>query len=158
MNIKNLNQFRGLLIESGKSVSGLEYTKNNYDSGGNLIKEDLPTITTDFCEIGLYDGEIYFVFIIDPKTFNSVLFDAIKNMPSARMYGFTDFNKILYPADNFDFDDFIKQIKKDKYLQIQFDYENIDALGLFKEYSGLVDIFEKSKVAVVNQLKIDSTK
>lgn len=158
MNIKNLNQFRELLIENKKSVSEVEYTKNNYDSGGNLIERDLPTITTDFCEIGLYNGEIYFVFIIDSETFNSELFGAIKNMPNARMYGFADFNKILYPANNFDFDNFIKQIQKDKYLQIQFDFKDINTFGLFKEYSDLVNIFEKSKAAVVNQLKIDLTK
>ncbi len=157
MNIKNLKQFRELLIENKKSISGLEYTKNNYGNTGNLIKESLPTITTDFCEIGLYNGEIYFVFIIDPKTFNLGFFDKIKNIPNMKMYGFTDFNKILYPANNFDSDAFIKQIQKDKYLQIQFDFKNIDALALFKEYSGLVNIFKKSKVAVVNQLKIDLT-
>ncbi len=146
-----------MLIENGKSVSGLEYTKNNYDNGGKLIKESLPTITTDFCEIGSYNGEIYFVFIIDSKTFNLELFDEIKNMPNAKMYGFADFNKTLYPANNFDFDNFIKQIQKDKYLQIQFDCKNISLLDLFKEYSGLVNIFEKSKVTVINQLKIDLT-
>ena len=155
MNIKNLNQFRELLLENKKSVSKLEYTKNNYNNNGNLIEEDLPTITTDFCELGLYNGEIYLVFIVESKTFNLELFRAIKNRPSVKMYGFVDFNKTLYPTNNFNFDRFIKQIQKDKYLQIQLDHKNIDTSDLFKEYSDLVSVFEKSKVVVVNQLKAD---
>ena len=52
-------------------------------------------------------------------------------------------------------DNFIKRVQKDKYLQIQFDYKNINALDLFKKYSGLVNVFKKSKVAIVNQLEIN---
>jgi len=43
MNLNTLNKFRDLLIENKKSVSKLEYTKNNYNNDGNLIKEGLPT-------------------------------------------------------------------------------------------------------------------
>ncbi|MCK4650224.1 hypothetical protein KAT36_03240 [Candidatus Pacearchaeota archaeon] len=158
MDIKNLNQFREWLIKNKKSVSKLEYTKNNYGNNGNLIEKSLPTITTDFCEIGLYNGEIYFVFVVDSKTFNLELFDKIKNKSNMKIYGFEDFNKTLYPADNFDFTNFIKQIQKDRYLQIQFDYKKINIFDLFKKYSNLINVFEKSKVVVVNQLKIDLTK
>jgi len=157
MNTKNFNQFRELLIKNKQSVSELEYTKNNYDNGGNLIKEGVPTITTDFCEIGLHDNEIYFVFIINSKTFSLELFDKIKNMPNVKMYGFVDFNKTLYPSNNFNFDNFSKHIQKDKYLQIQFDYKSVDAGDLLKEYSGLVSVFEKSKITVINQLEVDLT-
>ena len=158
MNIENLNQFREWLIKNKKSVSRLKYTKNNYDNDGNLIKESLPTIKTDFCEIGLYDGEIYFVFIIDSKTFNIDLFNQLKNKSNVKMYGFVNFNKTLYPVKNFDFDNFTKEIRKDKYLQIQFNYKDIDTFDLFKEYSELVNVFEKNKAIVINQLKIDLTK
>ena len=158
MNIENLNKFRELLIKSKESVSGLEYTGDNYDHSGNLIKEDLPTITTDFCEIGLHNDGIYFVFIIESKTFNIELFNKLKNKSNVKIYGFVDFNKILFPTKNFEIDDFTKEVKKDKYLQIQFDYKNIDIFDLFKEYSSLVNVFEKSKAVVVNQLKIDLTK
>ena len=44
MEVEYLNKFREILIKSKKLVSKLEYTKNNYDNTGNLIKEDLPTI------------------------------------------------------------------------------------------------------------------
>ncbi len=121
MSNENLNQFRKILIKNNKSVSKLEYTKNNYDNTGNLIKEELPTITTDFCEIGIYNGEVYLVFILESKTFNLELFSEIKNKSNVKMYGFVDFNKILYPVASFDYNSFIELIKKDKYLQIQFD-------------------------------------
>ncbi|NQT49758.1 hypothetical protein HQ571_03645 [Candidatus Kuenenbacteria bacterium] len=157
MNIKNLKQFRELLIKNKIVVSGLECTKNNYDNDGSLIKDDLPTITTDFCEIGLHNGEIYFVFIIDSKTFSQSFFDKIKNKANVKIYGFKDFNKTLYPVNNFNFDNFLEQIQKDKYLQIQLDYKNIDEFYLFKEYSDLVRVFENSGIVVVNQLKTDSS-
>ncbi|MDD4111167.1 MAG: hypothetical protein PHS54_06470, partial [Clostridia bacterium] len=88
MNIEDLNKFWELLVKSKKSVSELEYTKNNYDNFGNLIKEDLPIITTDFCEIGLYNNEIYFVFIVESKTFNIELFNELKNKSNVKIYGF----------------------------------------------------------------------
>lgn len=155
MDNENLNQFRKILIENNKSVSELEYTKNNYDNAGNLIKEELSTITTDFCEIGLYNGEIYLVFILESKTFNSELFSEIKNKSNVKMYGFVDFNKILYPSANFDYNNFIELIEHDKYLQIQFDFNNISTFDLFTEYTKIVNVFDKCKVVVVNQLKID---
>lgn len=158
MDIENLNKFRELLIKDKKSVSPLEYTKNNYDHNGNLIKKDLPTITTDFCEIGLFNDEIYFVFIVESKAFNIKLFNQLKNKSNVKMYGFVNFNKTLFPVENFNLDNFIKETGKDKYLQIQFDYKNINTFDLFKEYFNLVNVFEKNKVVVVNQLKVDLTK
>lgn len=155
MDNKNLSQFRKILIENNKSVSELEYTKNNYDNAGNLIEEELPTITTDFCEIGLYNSEIYLVFILESKTFNLELFGEIKNKSNVKMYGFVDFNKILYPIANFDYNNFIKLIKYDKYLQIQFNFKNISTFDLFTEYINIVNVFDKSKVVVVNQLKVN---
>jgi hypothetical protein len=158
MNIENLNEFRKFLIKSKKPVSKFEFTKGNYDSSANLIEESLPTITTDFCEIGLYNNEIYFVFVAKSKTFNVELFNKLKNKSNMKIYGFIDFNKTLFPVKNFNFDNFIKKIKNDKYLQIQFDFKNIKLFDLFENYSNLVNIFEKNKVIIVNQLKVDLTK
>jgi len=157
MDIDYLNKFRELLIKSKKSVSELEYTKDNYDHSGNLINKNLPTITTDFCEIGLYDDEIYFVFVVESKTFNIELFNELKNKSNVKMYGFVDFNNTLFPVENFNLDIFMKEIQKDKYLQIQFDFKEIETFDLFKKYSNLVNVFEKNKVVVVNQLGIDLT-
>ena len=158
MNIENLNQLRELLLRDKKSVSELEYTKNNYDHKGNLTEEYLPTITTNFCEIGICNGKIYFVFIIDSKTFGLKFFNKLKNKLNVKLYGFVKFNKTLYPVDDFNFDKLMKKIQKDKYLQIQFDYKNINAHDLFKKYFDLVNIFKNNKIVIIDQLKINLTK
>ncbi len=158
MNIEKLNKFRELLVKLKKSVSELEHTKDNYDNLGNLIKEDLPTITTDFCEIGLHNNEIYFVFIVESKAFNVDLFNEIKNKSNVKIYGFANFNKTFFPIQNFNLNIFMKEILKDRYLQIQFDFKGIDTFDLFEEYASLVNVFKKNKVVVVNQLEVDLTK
>ena len=155
MNIKSLNKFREFLIKSKISVSELEFTKGNYDHSGNFIKEYLPTITTDFCEIGLYDNKIYFVFIIKSKTFNLELFSKIKYYSNIKIYGFVNFKSTLFPSENFDLDNFIKKIQDDKYLQIQFDFNDIVISDLFKEYTSIVNVFKKNKTIVVNQLEYE---
>ncbi len=154
MDIENLKQFRKNLIVNNTSVSELEYTKDNYDNDGNLIKEALPTITTDFCEIGLHNDEVYLVFILESKTFNLKLFNAVKNKSNVKIYGFINFNQTLYPVINFNYDSFIKLVQKDRYLQIQFDFKNITTADLLNEYANIVNIFDTNKVAVVNQLKV----
>jgi len=158
MDIGYLNQFRELLAKSKKTVSRLEFTQGNYDNSGNLIKKDLPTITTDFCEIGLYNDEVYFVFVVESKTFNVKLFDELKSKSNIKIYGFVDFNKTLFPIENFNLDIFMRGIQKDKYLQIQFDFKDIDIFDLFEVYFNLVNVFEKNKVIVINQLEVDLTK
>lgn len=117
----------------------------------------MPTITTDFCEVGLYNGEIYLVFIIESKTFNSKFFGKIKNKSNVKMYGFIDFNNILYPVSDFNYDNFFESIQQDKYLQIQFNFKNISTFDLFTEYINIINIFDKNKITIVNQLKVDLT-
>ena len=158
MNPKKITQFKEILINNNQSVSELEYTKNNYDKFGNLINEELPTITTDYCEIGLYNDEIYLVFILESKIFNLELFNKIKNKLNVKIYGFVDFNKTLYPIINFDYNEFIKIINKDKYVQIRFDFKDIFINDLFIEYTKIVKLFNESEVMVVNQLEVDLTK
>lgn len=145
------------MAENKKNVSELMYTKNNYDNNGRVIKEELPTITTDFCEIGLHNNTIYFVFIIDSTTFSLKLFTILKKL-HVTIYWFTKFNKTLYPAELFEINHFMKMILEDKYLQIQIDYKKINSSDLFKSYCNLVDIFEKNKAIVINQLKVDLMK
>ncbi len=158
MNEKYLKQLQKLLIKNKKSCSEIEHTNNNYDSDKNLILESLPTITTNLGEIGLHKDEIYIVIIIESKQFNKSLFNHLKNYKNMKMYGFIDFNKILYPIKSFQFKLFEKEIQTDKYLQIQFDYKNINIFELFEEYINLENIFKVNKIEVVNQLKVDLTK
>ena len=155
MNTKDLKKIRELLIQSKIVVSELEYTKGNYDNGGNLIEEDLPTLTTDFCEIGLCAGEIYFVFIVKSKTFKFRLFDELKNRANVKIYGFEDFNKTYFPSLNFNVTHFVKEIQKEPLLQIQFDFKNVSIFDLLKEYINLIDMFSVDEVEVVNQLNFN---
>lgn len=157
MNINDLNSLRGLLFKTNKTISSLEFTKNNYDDFGNLLDNDLPTFTTDFCEIGLSGDEIYFVFIMESKLFNIKLFDELKNKINIKIYGFVDFKNNLFPSDNFNFDVFLNKIREDKYLQIQFSFNNIQVSNLFKEYCDLVNIFKKNNTKIINQLKVNLT-
>lgn len=158
MQTNDLKELRKLFLKNKISVSKIEWTKGNYDHKGNLIKQSLPTITTNFCEIGIFNDEIYFVFIINPKTFNLEIFKFLKEKSNVKIYGFTDFNKTLFPAADFDLEKFMKQIIKDKYLQIQFDFKNIRATDLLKIYLDTVNILKKLKIKVINQQKIDLSK
>lgn len=152
MNIETLNQLREMLIKNSIPVSDPEYTENNYDDTGNLIEGSIPTITTEFCEVGVQDDGVYLVFIIESGSFDRNMFERIKRFPNVQMYGFVDFKKTLYPADDFDYDDFIVSVKQDRFLQIQFDYRNITAIGLFSEYRQLERVFSENGFGVMNQL------
>jgi len=156
MEIKNLlNNLQKLIINDGFKVSDIEYTNNNYDEQGNIIKNPIPNITTDYCEIGLYENIIYFVFIIRSKSFNNLFFKEISKFPNISMYGFRKFKDTLYPKINFNYFDFIKVIKKEEYLQIEFDFQNISVFDLYNKYLNLISIFLQDKIEIVNQLKIN---
>ncbi len=152
MTIKDLHEFRDLIIKSNTPVSEVEFTKDNYNHGGKLIKKGLPTITTDFCEMGLFNDEIYFVFIIESETFSVGLFDNIKEKSGINIYGYTDFHTTFYPNENLTLNELIEKVQEDKYLQIQFDFQSSDLTYLFKEYTNLISIFKKNKAVVINQL------
>ncbi|MFC1609290.1 hypothetical protein ACFL2R_03795 [Patescibacteria group bacterium] len=91
MNQKYLEKFRELLIRDGKDVSDIEYTSGNYDNMGNLIEGELPTVTTDFCEVGVYEnGYVYFVFVVESGSFDAELFEGLKGESNISIYGFED--------------------------------------------------------------------
>ena len=83
------------------------------------------TLTTDYCEIGLHKREIYFVFILDSEKLTKNLFDSLKNQSRISIYGFKNFNKNLYPTSDFNYGEFSKSVKNDKYVQIQFLSNNL---------------------------------
>lgn len=155
MRVDTLDKLRELLLNNGKPVSGVEYTSGNYDNDGNLIKEKIPTITTDYCEIGLYKNEIYFVIIIESETFTRELFGELKNEPDLKIYSFTDFNKTLYPAADLKLNKLLQDINKDKYIQIQLDYNDVAMGDLFREYLRIVELLNNQKVKIVNQLQVN---
>ena len=149
-----IEEFRKLLKENHRSVSEIEYTSNNFDNSGKLINQLLPTITTDFCEIGLYKNKVYFVFIIASKSFNKNVYDSIKTEKNLKIYPLKDFKSTLYPKKLFNYKKFFEEIKKEEYLQIQFEFKKLNASGLYQEYFKLVKIFKKSKTKVINQLRV----
>jgi len=149
-----LQKFRMLLLKESSPVSDIEMTSGNYDNFGNLIKTDIPTITTDLCEIGIFDDTLYFVVIVFSNTFNKTAFDSLKIFPNIKIYGFKEFNKTLYPASNFVYENFEKEILNDRYLQIQFSYKYnaINPQNLLKEYKKIKELLINLKLQIVNQL------
>jgi len=155
MNADKINRLRKILLDNKQPVSDIEYTENNYDGDWNLIEEKIPTITTDFSEIGYQNDKFYFVFVTESSSFHKIILDELKWKPDMKIYGFVNFNKTLYPTDSFDLDVFMNSIKKDKYLQFQFDFKNWELSDIYNEYCNLVDIFKKNEILVVDQLKVD---
>ncbi|MFH1188888.1 MAG: hypothetical protein V1652_03530 [bacterium] len=153
-----LTQLRALFIQNGIIVSEMEYTKGNYDNNGKMIKESLSTITTEYSEIGLYRNEMYVVFIIESQTFNTALFKAITKENNIQLYGFINFKQTLYPDGSCAMRDLMVKVRAEKYLQIQFDFQNIGVIDLYKNYCRLVHIFDKNDAIVVNQLNVDLKK
>ena len=72
-----------------------------------------------------------------------------------KIYAFKNFKTTLYPASGFVYKSFEKEITKEKYLQIQFNYDlNVITLDqLYKEYQDIKDVLENNKTMVINQLE-----
>ncbi|TRZ77229.1 DUF3201 domain-containing protein [bacterium] len=152
-NKKYLLDFREIFLKNEK-VSELEMTSGNYDDEGKLIEGTIPTLTTEFCEIGVYNKTIYFVFIIHSDTYSKELFNVLKKFSNVKFYGSKDFNDTLYPKSDFQYEEFEEKIKQDKFLQIQFNYDiqEISAKLLYQEYKKIKKIFVEKQVKVVDQL------
>lgn len=129
---------------------GEECTSGNYDDDGNLIAESIPTLTTEYCEIGFYKDSIYFVFIVESSSWSSNFYTAIKSISNVQLYGLKNFTK------NYAFGDTIERdIKSDVYFQVQvtFDASATSSSGLLEEYDRIIAIFREYSVQVVNQLE-----
>jgi len=149
-----IKDFRGILLSNNEAVGEVEYTSGNYDNKGNLIPGSIPTITTDACEIGIYDNTIYFTFIILTSNFKKELLNCLSN--NVQIYPFKDFHNTLYPKPDFDYSEFEQQLKQDKYLQINFNdnYKEYSTEEVIKKYLGYKDIFAKSDIKPINQLEL----
>lgn len=149
-----LRKFKELLSGNNNPVGDIEMTAGNFDDFGNLIKTDIPTVTTDLCEIGIYDNTLYFVTIIYSSSFNESIFNILKDFPNIKIYGFKNFNKTLYPTTNFIYKSIEQEILNDKFLQIQFNYayDSVDPQDLLKEYQKVKGLLINSGLHIVNQL------
>lgn len=153
---QKVKELRDLFLEKQEIVGGVGSTFGNYDNKGNLIEGGIPTITTKFCEIGIYNEIVYFTFVIYSSSYNKNLFDNLKNSSDFQIYGFQDFSKNLYPKKDFNLNEFEKEIKKEKYFQINFDHSlNNDVEYLYKQYLTVKKLILDSGVKVVNQLEVD---
>lgn len=155
MNSKDyLKDLRDTLLSNNEVVGELEYTSGNYDDKGNLIPGSIPTITTNICEIGIYDDTIYFTFIILTSDFKKEFFNYIPK--NVQIYPFKDFKNTLYPKPNFDYSEFEQQIKQDKYLQINFNdnYKEYSIEKIMKKYLKYKEIFIKRDIKPINQLEL----
>ena len=132
----------------------IKLTVGNYDEFGNLIKTEIPTITTDLCEIGIFSNTLYFVVIVLSKTLKKTAFDTLtKNFENAKLYGFINFKKTLYPIPNFAYKKFKKETSSDEYLQIEFDYEykKLSPRESLDEYQKVKLLLSKSKLVAIDQ-------
>jgi len=150
----SIEKLRLILIDHNEKVSDIEFTTGNYDDKGILINKSIPTITTEFCEIGIYNETLYFVYIIHSKSFNENFFDKIIK-ENVQIYSFKNFKTNLYPQNNFKYANFVKKINNEKLLQIQinFDYNKNTIHDIFKHYKNIKKLFIQNDIKVVNQLK-----
>jgi len=154
MDSKNyLKYFRSTLLSNNEVVGELEYASGNYDNKGNLIAGSIPTITTNVCEVGIYNNTIYFTFIILPSDFKKEFFNSLPK--NVQIYPFKDFNNTLYPKQDFDYSEFEQQIKQDKYLQVNFNdnYKGYSIEEIMQKYLRYKDIFVESNIKPINQLE-----
>ena len=157
MNTGNyIKDFRDVLLSNNKVIGELEYTSGNYDDKGNLISGSIPTITTNVCEVGIYDDTIYFTFIIFSSDFKKELFDYLAQYSNVQIYPFKEFNNTLYPKQNFDYSELEQQLKNEKYLQINFNdkYKEYSIEEIVKKYFEYEDVFLKCNIKPINQLEL----
>lgn len=144
-----------LLKEADYPASEIEMTSGNYDDNRKLIEYAVPTITTDFCEIGVYgEKTCYFTVILPSASFSKKLFLLVKNQEGIQIYGFKKFLINYFPVKNFSFGKLEEQINSEKYFQIQltFNLQLVPLENIFRRYQELKAIFEINNIQVINQM------
>ncbi len=146
---RRMGRLRRLLIGNDYDVSEVGYTLGNYDKEKDLIENKLPTITTDYCEIGGYGDVVYFTFIILSRDFNRLFFDSIVKFENVELYGMVNFLVDIYPRLGVMYSEIREAVLGEKYLQVNFNYEGLSVDGLFLEYERLLGVFDG--IGFVNQ-------
>lgn len=153
-----IKTLKKLLEKKNQKVADIEMTSGNYDEEGILITEKIPTITTEFCEIGRYKHKItYFVFILNSSQFTKNLFNMISKYKNMKIYGFKNFLVNFYPKKGFLYSEFEEEIKEEKYIQIQFSSNRKQSKPeyILKKYLELKEIFISTYSEVIDQIKIN---
>lgn len=151
INIELISKIRRLLIENHHEVSEIEMTSGNFDESGNLIEGEIPTITTELCEIGSYDNTCYFTIILLSNSFNEKLFEDIKRYEGLHIYGLENFKKDCFPKEGITFEELKSDLSKEKYAQIQFNFTGLNIDRLLRKYIETKGIF--TGIDVFNQLE-----
>ncbi len=159
-NLELIKSLRNLLERNSHQVSEVEMTSGNYDEHGCLMKGEIPTITTGFCEVGAYGEVCYFTIILKSSIFTRKLFDSIAKYPGVQIYGLREFQTNYYPKDNFVYNDFEKQINSEEFMQIQFNFDiiNLSPEMIYKKHSEIVSMFKSTGIEAEDQLIRDFTK
>lgn len=161
MRSKNfLLSLKDLLEQDGHFVSVIEMTSGNYDDDGLLIEEEVPTLTTEFCEIGIYKTICYFTIILDSNSFTERLFNLIKKIAGIQIYGFKNFKNNYYPGEDSSFTTLGKKIREEGYFQVQFDFDTkkLGPESIFEKYLELKTLFKETNAQIVNQMSQDLKK
>ena len=126
-----------------------EFTSGNYDDDGKIINEKIPTLTTEFCEIGFHKTIVYLVFIAKSDSWSSGFLDEIKKFLNLQIYGLKKFEKNYNLAKNPE-----SEIKSEPYFQMQFNFDvnKISVYNLLEEYDKIIQEIKKYNISVVNQL------
>ncbi len=133
---------RGIVFSS-------EYTQGNYDTEGKYIQEKIPTLTTEFCEIGFYKNEIYLVCIAESKTCTEEFLKEVATFQNVEVYGFTEFQ------NNYDLTHGMREVLSESLFQVQctLKIENVTLDDFLHTYTSLMHTFTKHGVVFCNQLK-----
>lgn len=126
-----------------------EFTVGNYDDNGIAILNKIPTLTTEFCEIGFYNKIIYFVLIAKSDSLKNDFYLSIKEFKNLQIYGFKDF-KINYELN----ENLEVNIKKEKYFQVQFSF-NTDVTtvsNLIQNYDKILVKIRDNDISIINQI------
>lgn len=149
-----ITDLRKKLSVNNQKVSEIEMISGNYGDKGDLVSGKIPTITTEFCEIGAYNNICYFTIILNSKSFSKELFSSISNYPNIQLYGLKSFKENYYPKEDFSYNELVKQIFTERFMQIQynFDISKTKPADVLKSYLEIKSVFERSKTSVINQL------
>lgn len=148
-----IENLRSLFLKQSQAVSEIEMTLGNYDDDGNEIEGSIPTIITKLCEIDAYDNTCYFTIILKSELLTKAIFEDLMNFNNVHIYGLTNFKEDYYPKQDFDYSVFESQIKLEEYVQVQFNFNKLDAEHVFDEYQKIDNLFKRHHLRVVNQLE-----
>jgi len=128
-----------------------EFTTGNYDDNGNVIDRKIPTLITEYCEIGFDDQVIYLVFIAQSSSWSKEFFGGIKKFKNLKVYGFKNFLK--------DYDLTINpesEIRNEPVFQMQFSFKNTSNLTeveLLSQYDSIIEFLKGYQIKIIDQLK-----